>query len=141
MVSDSEKERNKVVKNEVMKNDTQIPSSGELPPMKDEAHHFAQAVEKIQSRQHSTQIDERSVTGLSANGRHHLSQEKLSAKPASSASSSSDLEDIEASSTVIAPDQKSIKDVCPDGGYGWVCVACVFMINAHTWGVNCSYGI
>ena len=24
----------------------------------------------------------------------------------------------------------------PDGGYGWVCVACVFLINAHTWGVN-----
>jgi hypothetical protein len=27
-------------------------------------------------------------------------------------------------------------DVPPDGGYGWVCVACVFIINAHTWGVN-----
>lgn len=27
-------------------------------------------------------------------------------------------------------------DVPPDGGYGWVCVACVFWINAHTWGVN-----
>jgi len=27
-------------------------------------------------------------------------------------------------------------DVPPDGGYGWVCVAAVFMINAHTWGIN-----
>lgn len=27
-------------------------------------------------------------------------------------------------------------DVPPDGGYGWVCVASVFIINAHTWGVN-----
>ncbi|KAI9644659.1 hypothetical protein NHQ30_006683 [Ciborinia camelliae] len=27
-------------------------------------------------------------------------------------------------------------DVPPDGGYGWVCVACVFLINMHTWGVN-----
>ena len=27
-------------------------------------------------------------------------------------------------------------DVVPDGGYGWVCVACVFLMNAHTWGVN-----
>lgn len=24
----------------------------------------------------------------------------------------------------------------PDGGYGWVCVACCFFINAHTWGIN-----
>ena len=28
------------------------------------------------------------------------------------------------------------EDVPPDGGYGWVCTACVFMVNAHTWGVN-----
>lgn len=28
------------------------------------------------------------------------------------------------------------QDVVPDGGYGWVCVACVFWINAHTWGIN-----
>lgn len=27
-------------------------------------------------------------------------------------------------------------DVPPNGGYGWVCTACVFLINAHTWGVN-----
>jgi hypothetical protein len=27
-------------------------------------------------------------------------------------------------------------DVPPDGGYGWICVACVFWINAHTWGIN-----
>ncbi|RDW66231.1 hypothetical protein BP6252_09866 [Coleophoma cylindrospora] len=32
-------------------------------------------------------------------------------------------------------------DVVPDGGYGWVCVAAVFLINAHTWGINSSYGI
>lgn len=24
----------------------------------------------------------------------------------------------------------------PDGGYGWVCVACTAFINAHTWGIN-----
>ena len=33
------------------------------------------------------------------------------------------------------------EDVPPDGGYGWVCTACVALINAHTWGVNSSYGI
>lgn len=28
------------------------------------------------------------------------------------------------------------QDVPPNGGYGWVCTGCVFMINAHTWGIN-----
>ena len=27
-------------------------------------------------------------------------------------------------------------DVPPDGGYGWVVVACVSLINGHTWGIN-----
>lgn len=29
----------------------------------------------------------------------------------------------------------------PNGGYGWVCTACVAVINAHTWGLNSSYGV
>lgn len=29
----------------------------------------------------------------------------------------------------------------PNGGYGWVCTACVSIINAHTWGLNSSYGV
>ena len=29
----------------------------------------------------------------------------------------------------------------PNGGYGWVCVVCVALINAHTWGLNSSYGV
>ncbi|EGP91942.1 unnamed protein product [Zymoseptoria tritici ST99CH_1A5] len=29
----------------------------------------------------------------------------------------------------------------PDGGYGWVCTFCCAMINAHTWGLNSSYGV
>ncbi|PHH52371.1 putative transporter MCH2 [Ceratocystis fimbriata CBS 114723] len=29
----------------------------------------------------------------------------------------------------------------PDGGYGWVCTACVAIINGHTWGLNSSYGV
>lgn len=32
---------------------------------------------------------------------------------------------------VTVPDD----DHCPDGGYGWVCVASVFIFNAFTWGV------
>jgi MFS family permease len=31
--------------------------------------------------------------------------------------------------------------LAPNGGYGWVCVGCVFCINAHTWGLNSSYGV
>lgn len=27
-------------------------------------------------------------------------------------------------------------DVPPNGGYGWVCVVCVGLINMHTWGLN-----
>ncbi|KAM6533687.1 hypothetical protein FALCPG4_006652 [Fusarium falciforme] len=29
----------------------------------------------------------------------------------------------------------------PEGGYGWVCVAATFLINAHTWGINSAYGV
>jgi hypothetical protein len=36
----------------------------------------------------------------------------------------------------VNEDEKYKRDVPPDGGYGWVCVACVFWINAHTWGIN-----
>ncbi|KAL3434640.1 major facilitator superfamily domain-containing protein [Aspergillus tetrazonus] len=46
--------------------------------------------------------------------------------------------DDERTSTVAA---KSGGDLPPDGGYGWVCVASVFWINAHTWGINSSYGV
>jgi len=29
----------------------------------------------------------------------------------------------------------------PDGGYGWVCTACSLLVNAHTFGLNSSYGV
>lgn len=32
-------------------------------------------------------------------------------------------------------------DIPPDGGYGWIVTACVFLINAHTWGVNSAWGV
>jgi len=44
--------------------------------------------------------------------------------------------------TVAAPDGEQPLPVVesidepPDGGYGWVCVACCFWINANTWGIN-----
>lgn len=36
---------------------------------------------------------------------------------------------------------KSIVDIPPNGGYGWVCVAACATINAHTWGLNSSYAV
>lgn len=33
------------------------------------------------------------------------------------------------------------EDIAPDGGYGWVVTACVFLVNAHTWGVNSAWGV
>lgn len=30
----------------------------------------------------------------------------------------------------------TIEPIPPNGGYGWVCMMAVFLINAHTWGVN-----
>ena len=44
--------------------------------------------------------------------------------------------DVERDSIDEARLVKSQEDVPPDGGYGWVVCACVFLINAHTWGVN-----
>ena len=38
-------------------------------------------------------------------------------------------------------EEKKEPDEPPDGGYGWVCVACTFFVNAHTWGINSSYGV
>ena len=38
-------------------------------------------------------------------------------------------------------EEKIEVDEPPDGGYGWVCVICTFAINAHTWGINSSYGV
>lgn len=32
-------------------------------------------------------------------------------------------------------------DLPPDGGYGWVCVACVVAIQACTWGANAGFGV
>lgn len=32
-------------------------------------------------------------------------------------------------------------DQIPDGGYGWVCVICIFLNNAHHWGIASVSGI
>jgi len=40
--------------------------------------------------------------------------------------------------SIDSPERGSTEalDVPPDGGYGWICVASVFIINFHTWGLN-----
>lgn len=40
------------------------------------------------------------------------------------------------------PDQRLPEsDDPPNGGYGWVVAFCVALLNAHTWGLNSSYGV
>lgn len=39
------------------------------------------------------------------------------------------------------PQQNAGPPPPPNGGYGWVCTACCALINAHTWGLNSSYGV
>ena len=42
----------------------------------------------------------------------------------------------------IIPDHAvDVEDIPPDGGYGWVCTACLFFINANTWGINSAWGV
>jgi len=36
---------------------------------------------------------------------------------------------------------KAETDEPPNGGYGWVCVACCFWINSCTWGINSTYAV
>ena len=36
---------------------------------------------------------------------------------------------------------ESFADVPPNGGYGWVCTFCAFMITVHTWGVSSAWGV
>lgn len=47
----------------------------------------------------------------------------------------------EADAFPIAVNIVSQVDIPPNGGYGWVCTACVFWSNAHTWGMNSAWGI
>ncbi|KAK4196293.1 major facilitator superfamily domain-containing protein [Triangularia verruculosa] len=35
----------------------------------------------------------------------------------------------------------TVEDEAPDGGYGWVCTFCSFMIHANTWGIGAPWGI
>ena len=41
----------------------------------------------------------------------------------------------------ISVADEKVEDLPPDGGYGWIVVACCFFINGHTWGINSTYGV
>ena len=73
--------------------------------------------------------------------------QKAPAKPSSSPDPSPQHEsasektlDVESPTHISISPEKPV-DVPPDGGYGWVCVACCFWINGHTWGINSTYGV
>ncbi|OJI90340.1 hypothetical protein ASPTUDRAFT_52214 [Aspergillus tubingensis CBS 134.48] len=47
-----------------------------------------------------------------------------------------------ADDNLVDPEQtQSSAPIEVDGGYGWICVLCVFLVNAHTWGINRAYGV
>ncbi|KAI4210707.1 MAG: hypothetical protein LQ351_006483 [Letrouitia transgressa] len=42
----------------------------------------------------------------------------------------------------VASTDEAEKDcILPNGGYGWVCVVCAFLINMHTWGISFAFGV
>ena len=43
---------------------------------------------------------------------------------------------VEQGDVQVSTEAAKTADVVPDGGYGWVCVWAVSLINAHTWGLN-----
>lgn len=50
----------------------------------------------------------------------------------------------EADNAVASPTQQPKEPPIPpppNGGYGWICTLCCALINAHTWGLNSSYGV
>lgn len=49
--------------------------------------------------------------------------------------------DNQAEQVPTPPQQQRTPEQPPNGGYGWICTVCVALINAHTWGINSSYGV
>lgn len=73
---------------------------------------------------------------MSAPGSTH-SQTRQDPPPAHHSHEEIDLQRLTGTETNVALRE----DIAPDGGYGWICTACVFLINAHTWGVNAAWGV
>ncbi|KAL9061566.1 MAG: hypothetical protein Q9162_000098 [Coniocarpon cinnabarinum] len=71
----------------------------------------------------------------SANDDSRRSSTQPAAEPSSAASFATQ------SDSETPPNAKDLEYVPPDGGYGWVCVLCVFLVNTHAWGLNFAYGV
>ena len=65
--------------------------------------------------------------------------DSYSGPPAASFEKTLDTQDRTSDEAALPPARAA--DVPPDGGYGWVCVGCCFLINGHTWGINSTYGV
>jgi MFS family permease len=42
---------------------------------------------------------------------------------------------------VSTAEATAFDDIPPNGGYGWICTLCTFMIIVHTWGINAAWGV
>ena len=77
-------------------------------------------------RSHNTSKDNGMFNGDTSDGILPLKHEEHSPDPESSPTS---------------PIAKPKVPPPPNGGYGWVVTLCSALINAHTWGLNSSYGV
>ncbi|KAK5946531.1 hypothetical protein PMZ80_000674 [Knufia obscura] len=59
----------------------------------------------------------------------------------SAAQSHSPQSPVSSNDDIERPSAKPEEDQPPNGGYGWVCVACCFWINGSTWGINSTYAV
>ncbi|KAF4472743.1 MFS transporter (Mch2) [Fusarium albosuccineum] len=72
-----------------------------------------------------------------------MTQSALHSSDSSNPSSSTAPNEMSCATDCRASDTQSHPhlDDPPEGGYGWICVAATFLINAHTWGINSAYGV
>ncbi|KAG8410860.1 hypothetical protein J3458_016616 [Metarhizium acridum] len=76
------------------------------------------------------------ATGNATDGRRPPSPIPLSEGGAQGSSTPHSESDDDAMANVA-----TAEPVPPNGGYAWVCTFAVFLINAHTWGINASWAV
>ena len=90
--------------------------------------------------QHETPIQqpELPIADIEASSQHDIDEEL---DPVATGTSTPEERAIGPNITTWPSHAVSLQDVPPDGGFGWVIVLCVFLINANTWGVNSAWAI